>query len=214
LTIGEEKLHCNNINSVSFKGAYKIKGSTEILDEICWFLQKKKKNSTQLNFDFLDIRLVQKSQGETDKLLKIASREDITSKEVDEAILNHLLDLISIRNGKMKPFEPLVQKDNVDLFLTQKDKEIAERNAINMVEDSLVNVFRRLDVGNKVRVLLENLAQMREGLYYGKPISNIKAFVTQSHLNYLKIEDMKPLKAEDVLEKIQSGSFDIINGAA
>jgi len=32
----------NSVNSVSFKGAYLVKGKADILDEICWFLQRKK----------------------------------------------------------------------------------------------------------------------------------------------------------------------------
>lgn len=198
------------INPVSFKGAYKLKGSSEVLDEICWFLRRNKQKAAS-EFDFLDIRLVKKSETQTDRIIGRANGADIQSKDAEEPIVEHLLDLISIRNGTMAPFEPPVQKENVDLFLTQGDKNIAEQGIINMVEDSLANVFRLLDFGNKAKVLLENLHQMREGLYYGKPISNIKQSVAQNHLKYLNIPDIQILKAEDVFEKIKRGTFDIVN---
>jgi len=45
----------NSLNQGSFRGAYLVKGQTEILDEICWFLQRKR-IKPENNFDFLDIR--------------------------------------------------------------------------------------------------------------------------------------------------------------
>ena len=206
-------MDCIKINSVSFKGAYKVKGSPDILDEICWYLGKSKKKPA-LNFDFLDIRLIKKSPSETDKILGMVSSADIKTQAAENGVVEHLLDLISIRQGTMTPFEPPVQKENIDLFLTQRDKNIAEGGIINMVEDSLANILRQLDFGNKARVLLENINQMREGLYYGRPIANIRPHVVQDYLAHLNLPDMKILRAEDVFERIQHGSFDIVNGAA
>lgn len=44
------------VNPVSFKGSYLVKGSPEVLDEICWYLQRKK-GYPELGFDFCDFRL-------------------------------------------------------------------------------------------------------------------------------------------------------------
>lgn len=44
------------VNPVSFKGGYVIKGSSELLDEICWYLHRKQGNH-DLGFNFMDIRL-------------------------------------------------------------------------------------------------------------------------------------------------------------
>ncbi len=45
----------SNVNTMSFKGIYLLKGNEEVLDEICWFMQRKQKNSDN-SFEFLDIR--------------------------------------------------------------------------------------------------------------------------------------------------------------
>lgn len=199
----------NNSNQISFKGYYQIKGSTELLDEICWFLQRQKKSKP--NFDFLDIRLTKSAESQTKKLLgsNQFSKEKISNK-LDE-ITEHILDLISIRKGNMQPFkQPNVQ--NLDLFLTNKDKTIAASNARVIVEDSVVNSLRGIHLGDKARLLLDNLSKMRNNLSKGKPIINIKEQSLRKYLPHLMFEDIPVLQAEKVLDSIKKGSFNIIEG--
>lgn len=209
--VKEKTLDNVKVNSISFKGSYMIKGPSEVLDEVCWYLQKKKKTA-DLGFDFLDLRIEKKSLSETDKLLNKVDASNIKSKENEEVIVEHLLDLISIRNGKTAPFPPLLKPDNVDLFLTEKEKILAEGKIINMVEDSLVPILKRTELKDRVGVLLENLSQMRKNLSQGKPIVNIKNSVVRKYLDYLNIPKMNTLEAEYVFNTIKQGKFDIING--
>lgn len=200
-----------SVRPISFKGAYKIQGPTEVLDEICWYLQKKRKNPDKV-FDFLDIRVEKASQNETTKILNWFEASKMYNKETSDMIVDHLLDLFAIRDGRMKPFPPLTKTENIDLFLTQNDKKMTEPKMINMVEDSLVNRFKSMNFDEKAKVLLENLSKMRNSLSNGKPILNINQSVIQKQLDFLKLPEVKILQATDVFEQIKNGSFDISNG--
>lgn len=48
-------MRINKTNNVSFKNIYSIKGQTEILDEICWYMGKKIEKFSD-GFDFMAIR--------------------------------------------------------------------------------------------------------------------------------------------------------------
>jgi len=198
------------VNNITFKGAYQLKGSTEALDEICWFLQKKKR-SLAPNFDFLDFRMIKQTPSPTDRILRNVSAADLNNPTAETVIVDHLLDLISIRNGTMEPFRVPKNTENVDLFLTNADKKVVEPKIINMVEESLASRYRTLNFGERCKALLENLSQMRSSLEKGKPISNIKETVIQQHLAYLNLPQLNSFTAEAVLEKIQKGKFDISN---
>ena len=207
----ENFLNTINVNPISFKAAYKIKGSKDALDEICWFLQRKKKISSP-EFDFMDIRLIKNSLSETDKFLGNANIGDVKSPTAIDATTEHLLDLIAIRQGQKEPFLPPVTKYNVDLFLTGEEKKLAEREAVNMVEDSLLPAFKRMNPIDTVRVLLDNLSSMRKSLSNGNPILNLKQPVVQEHLPFLKLFDIPILNADEVLPNIEKNQFDIFKG--
>jgi hypothetical protein len=200
-----------SVKPISFKGAYKIQGSSEAIDEICWYLQKKKKNQ-DLNFDFLDIRIAKKSMDETDRILRNASASDLANKDKQDALSIHLLELKAIRNGVMKPFQNYGKKENTDLFLTDKDKKLAENKITNMIEDSLSNILKKMDFTSKVKMLMNNLSQMRNNLSNGKPILNIDPEMAQKHLEPLNTTEIKTLNADEVLEGIRKGKFDIVSG--
>lgn len=216
LSSGVKYLIKVNNATVSFKASYQMQGSSEALDEICWYLQKSK-NKFEQNFDFLDIRLVKKSLNETDKIIRSPNISLITNdKKVNDNIAQmleeHIMDLIDIRKGVMKPFLEPKNNENIDLFLTGSDKKLAEQKSINMVEDSLSNVFNNMNFADKAKLLLKNLSQMREGLYKGKPISVFKPSVVQKYLPHLNLRETPVLKAEDVLCEIKQGSFDVFTG--
>jgi len=199
------------VKPVSFKGAYKIQGTAEVLDEICWYLQKKKKN-TDKAFDFLDIRVEKASQNETTKVLNWFEASKMHSKEANAMIINHLLDLFAVNAGKMEPFPALAKTENIDLFLTQNEKKLTEPKMINMVEDSLVNRFIAMPFNQKAKILLENISQMRTSLSNGVPILNINQSVAQKQLEFLKVPEVKILQAADVFEGLKKGNFDISSG--
>lgn len=173
------------VNPVSFKaGNYLIKGQADVLDEICWYL-KKKKGHQELGFDFLDLRIAKDSSS------RMRESSDLFG-----------LDF---------PSESFAT-ENVDLFLTQEDKKIAESKMTNMIEDSLESVYGTISFKEKAKILLDNLAQAGEYLSKGKPIINIRPSIILEHLGILNIPQLKPLSAEDVFNGIRQGKFDIING--
>lgn len=169
---GADFLNTTRVSPLSFKGAYILKGSPEVLDEICWFLQKKKTTSNN-DFDFIDIRLTKKSLNPTEKLLNQLYTSNFGKKEQEEIIVNHILDLFSIKEGRKKDFLPLLHSENFDLFVTKNDKTLAESKMINMVEESLENILKTVSLKDKFKILLENLSQMRKNLSAGRPIVNI-----------------------------------------
>ena len=199
------------VKPISFNGAYKIKGSDEVIDEICWYLQKKKKSQDPA-FDFLDIRMVKKSADETDRILKNVNPSEVKNKDKQSAITSHLLEIMAIKKGVIQPFQTTGPKENLDLFLTDNDKIKAENKIINMIEESLANVFRLNDFNNKAKILLENLSAMRNNLSNGKPILNINPEVAHKHLEQLNAPNLKIMEADEVLEGIKKGKFDIISG--
>lgn len=248
----------NRVNPISFKSAYLIKGSSDTLGEICWYMQRKKLTPNN-QFDFLDIRVVKKSLTPTQKLLGKTSfftQEDRVGGQIVDAILdsiyngqkpdqyhmlkaqltkessefleelnaksqakhdeenivNHLLDLISIRNGHKTQFPELKITDNVDLFITADDKKTAEPQMRNMVEETLGDVFQKYGFKNGTRILLDNLSQMRKNLSGGTPIVNIKANVVKKHLNFLDLDNLEAINAEEAFENIRTGKFDIVSG--
>lgn len=251
-------MRVKNTESISFKSAYLLKGSSDTLGEICWYMQKKKL-TPNCCFDFLDIRVVKKSLTPTQKLLGKTSfftqeskksgqiiddlldsiynsqkkdkyhilkaqltkessefLEELNAKAQikndEENILNHLFDLISIRKGDKAPFPVLKTLENMDLFVTADEKKATEDKMVNMVEETLGDVFSKYGFKDGTRVLLDNLSQMRQGLSEGKPIVNIKASVAKKHLGFLNLDNLKAIDAEEAFEGIRSGKFDIVSG--
>lgn len=202
-------MNCVKVSPISFKGAYKLQGSDDILNEICWYLQKKRKMPNE-NFDFLNIRLVKKSLTETQKLLNNVNLSK--PKVAQEKITEHIMDLIDINHGRKAPFRDLQNKENIDLFLTNKDKIFTEKIIVQMVEDSVRTMYKKLGASKGAGFLLDNLKEMRMNLFGGKPIINIKPKVVVNHLKHLTLPDMPILKAQDAYEGIKNSTFNIVNG--
>lgn len=169
------------------------------------------KNSNEARSRFLNL-LLKNSLPDTEKILGHKDFARIQNEKAASMIEEHLMDLISIKRGKLKPFPESRNKENTDLFLTANDKEFAETKAVNMVEDSLSNAFRDKNFAQKAKLLLENLSQMRNSLSHGKPILNFKPSVVQNHMSYLNLAEIPILKADDVLGGIKQGTFDIVTG--
>lgn len=169
------------VNPVSFKGNYLIKGTPDVLNEICWYLQKKKSNP-ELGFDFCDFRLL--------KDHSINARPSIQFSE-------SIKDL----------------KGNVDLFLTQEDKQIAGNKFRRMLEESFNGNTRAFDLRDLIKIFAENVQKVENNISQGKPILNIKPELIQKHLDFLNIPKMKILDAENVLlNGIAKGKFNIVSG--
>lgn len=154
------------VNPVSFKGNYLVKGSPEILDEICWYLQRKKNNS-ELAFDFCDFRL-----------------EKASSIVVPSA----------------------------DLFLTQKEKQIAGNRLRDMLIESTKGSAASFDFVTLVKAFSESVEKTENDISRGKPIISIKPDLVTKYLEFLNLPKMKLLNAGDVFNGIKKGKFDIVNG--
>lgn len=161
------------VNPVSFKGSYLVKGSPEILDEICWYLQRKK-GYPELGFDFCDFRL--------------------KKNPVDKQ--SHV-----IPNGV-----------NVDLFLTQQEKQIASNRVRDMLMDSIRGNAETFNFENLVKTFSKNIEQIENDFSRGKPILSIPLRFIPKYLEFLNLPKMKPLNAEDVFNGITKGKFDFIEG--
>lgn len=158
------------VNPVSFKGSYLVKGSPEILDEICWYLQRKK-GYPELGFDFCDFRL---------------------KKNPIEKHSNFIPD--------------------VDLFLTQQEKQIASNRIRDMLIDSIRGNAETFNFENLVKTFSKHVEQVENDISHGKPILSIPFKLIPKYLEFLNLPKMKPLNAEDVFNGITKGKFDFIEG--
>lgn len=158
------------VNPVSFKGSYLVKGSPEVLDEICWYLQRKK-GHPELGFDFCDFRL---KRTPTDKISSVIP--------------------------------------NVDLFLTQQEKQIASNKVRDMLIDSIRGSAETFNFDTLVKAFSKNIEQIENDMSHGKPILSIPFQFIPKYLDFLNLPKMKPLNAEDVFNGITKGKFDFMTG--
>lgn len=107
-------MRTENVKSNSFKGTYLLKGNTEVLDEICWYMQRKQKNPANA-FGFIDIRngfLV------PPQILKADDKLDLFITGADKKIIEPKMDGIL--------YETL-EKNIATLPLTKKIKFLLDR---------------------------------------------------------------------------------------
>ena len=60
---------------------------------------------------------------------EIPQNEVQLNEKIAEMLEEHIMDLFCIKKGTMKPFPELKNNDNVDLFLTEADKDLAEKKS-------------------------------------------------------------------------------------
>jgi len=199
------------VSPIAFKGIYQIKGSPDVLDEILWFMQKQSKHKQPLAMDFLDIRLQKQSPSATETFLNHTRNPKMDDAKRLSMIDKHIQDIVSIKNGTMKPFAQ-IGNENIDLFATGADKSTIENKVREMVEASLELYRRNLSIPEKAGLLLDNLTLATENLLKGKPICNINPLVVKNRLEPLDVDELPILPAESVFEGIQRGTFDILSG--
>lgn len=183
-----------------FKSHYPIKGDVGVLDEICYYLQRKKKN-LESGFDFLDIR-VQNRLNESAKQTEVPFFDiPIIGKGTKETCLIPREAL-----GEPKEF-----REAIDIFVTGEDKtKLLEGTTIDsMLSKSLEYV----PLPDYLKSLFKNRMEINDNINHGKPITNFTRSIVQTCLPR-DILSKTILKAEDVLEKIKKGTFDIKTGLA
>ncbi|MDD3420128.1 MAG: hypothetical protein PHE78_05955, partial [Candidatus Gastranaerophilales bacterium] len=190
---------------VAFKGAFHVEGSSDELDEICWYMQKIKKTPDS-DFDFVDIRVGHQDKNASTQLLDHFDKSVLEDPNLAKKFSDRLVDALSF--DKTHTFDA---KGHLDLFLTNQDKKIAETKAVNMVEDSVDDFgFRIMNVVDRGKMLLDNLSQMRNSFSKGKPVLNIKPSVLKERLDHLDLKAVPVLEAKTVLQGLKQGSFDLV----
>jgi len=120
---------------------------------------------------------------------------------------------IDIRNGFILPFDMKKSEENIDLFITAKDKQIIEPKMRNIITETIEPVLLMLPVDKRIKKLLDNFNEMEKKLSLGKPILGLDTKVVSNYLKqYLTIPKLNILKAEDALRGIENGYFNIIEG--
>lgn len=183
----------NNIKNKnkSFNGIYTLKGKEDVLDEICWYLSKVRKNPER-KFDFIDIR------------------SDKTLKSYIETLPGGFISID--RDFRRKSFED--RNSTFDLFITGQDKLIVEPVMRNMVEDTFNMTKNNLPMAEKVKKLLSKLNEMDDKVCHGKPVSTVINFmVLKSYMGKIfDLSKLREIKAEEAYESLQKDKFDIFEG--
>jgi hypothetical protein len=187
----------DNINKASFKGLYALRGQADILDDICSYygrIQRRTRDSEKA-FHFLSIRSPQP--------LKPSGG------------VFH----VSIKNGRMSvtqgnPVSSLKDgKSFFDLFVTEKDEQLAEPVMRNMVEDTIAITQQGKPLARKVRILLDNLNELDERMHEGKTIVNIIPTVLKNYLpKVFDLSSLREIPAEDAYNGLREGHFNILEG--
>lgn len=201
------------VSPVSFKSAYKINGQNEVLDEILWFMRKKRK-SEATNFDFLDIRLQKRPPSVTEEVISWTNHGQMSLADKIKTLNKHSMEMYLINRGEMKPF-PERSKENIDLILTGAERDFADRKLGLIVEDTL-ELFRKttMSIEDKKRLIIENITQAIDNLYKGKPITNVTPIAVQNQMRSLPfdMDEVPTLPADKVFSGIEKGAFDLLNG--
>lgn len=204
-------MNCVKVSPIAFKGAYKISGHTDVMDEILWFMRKKRKAEAPA-FDFLDIRLQKSEPSVTEGLVSSLGNSNMTPTEQLKTLNGHLSDLFLIRTGEKRPFVER-RGDNLDLILTGPHREIADRKIAKMVEDTL-GLYRKTTkpLESLKKEIMRRIAEAINGIYQAKPIPDLNPLAVQAQLRPLDLDDLAVLPAESVFEGIRKGTFDITSG--
>lgn len=168
---GGHVVKVDNINSSSFKGSFLLIGQTDVLGEICWYMQRKQREPLN-NFGFIDLR-----------------------------------------NSFYTPPKMVGEEEMVDLFITDKDKNIIEPKLVQILYETLDKKLLGISLIEKAKYLMDNLAALQESISRGKPIEGLnKSAVTKYLKESIKVDDINIMSAEEAFGGIQKGTFDIKEG--
>lgn len=83
----------------------------------------------------------------------------------------------------------------------------------DMVEDTVNKLHCRMTLAEKAGILLTNLNEMDEKVCHRNPVSNIYLGVLKGYLGKIfDISAIQEIKAEEVYEGLEKGTFDIMEG--
>jgi len=233
-----------NRPGVAFKGNYIVQGSTDALDQVCWYLQKKRKASEHA-FDFVDIRLKKEPSAKPQKLISpeilgfeknkndapvnlnafLSAGSDYV-KNVLKALADNPVPETAGKTSKSSLFLDVMdafseEKDApkfahyseddepMDLIVTGADKAPLIRKMGDMLTDSIGN--GTMDLRKKIKLIVIGQSQMDENISAGKPVTNLRPNIVKEYLGF-KLAQAKIIPANEALDDIQRGQFDIETG--
>lgn len=208
-------MRTNSVSNNSFKATYLIKGHTDLLDEICWYLQKKHVQNEA--YTFVDIRNGIWFPGETgplkheavdlfmtgdDEKLITPKLEDLVHDSVNENFVNHF---------QIPEFNP-DRIENLDQQIVHENIKNIELGEESIPKISHKNILKECYAEDYAKFLYNNLAEMWRKIQNGKAILNINHGLVKQFHPTLKTSIPKVLDGEEVFAGIRRGSFDITEG--
>ena len=202
-------MRTNRVNNNSFKATYLIKGHTDLLDEICWYLQKKHVQNEA--FSFVDIRNGIWFPGEISPLKHEAV--DLFMTEDDEKLITPKLpelvqeSMIENFGTKISEYYPDNSRQATKEILTENIRNVAYGEEMPLKKSSggrTINDFARL--------LADNLKEMMQRFEKGNAIVNIHHDLVKKFHPTLRIVTPEALDGEEVFAGVQRGTFDYTEG--
>lgn len=190
-----------NQSSINFKQRVMVDGDREKLNEVAWYLQKKRKQSGS-NFDFLDIRLDSQRPPTAGKY-QLIEQVPIIQKVFGEFNVredNEILD----SSGLFKP-----SQNTVDLLITGRNKADIEKSGLMdaILEQSLEQDARHKNLIEKLGFFLETRNEVRESAFKGKPITSLRKDVVEQLMPGIKRAVVSADKLFEKITNIRVGDF-------
>lgn len=178
-----------------------VDGDREKLNEVAWYLQKKRKLSGS-NFDFLDIRLDSQRPPTAGKY-QLIEQVPIIQKVFGEFNVredNEILD----SSGLFKP-----SQNTVDLLITGRNKADIEKSGLMdaILEQSLEQDARHKNLIEKLGFFLETRNEVRESAFKGKPITSLRKDVVEQLMPGIKRAVVSADKLFEKITNIRVGDF-------
>lgn len=208
-------MRTSSVNSNnSFKGNFLIKGHTDLLDEICWYLQKKHVQNEA--YTFVDIRNGIWFPGEINTLKREAV--DLFMTEDDEKIIAPKLSEL-VQQSVIEGFVGKVREHICEGNAQENVKKIVRTNLTEVangknkpLNSSLVSLPGTRSINDFAGLIAENLKEMMQKVEKGNAIVNIHHDLVQNFHPTLKIFTPEVLDGEEVFAGIRRGTFDISEG--